>query len=187
MTVSTETEITPEQLLKLPDNDAYELVDGKLVERHMGYESSEIAARIIILIGLFLRDHPEGKVAGSDASFQCFPDTPKKVRRADVSFIRSGRLPGDKSPKGHCRIAPDLVVEVVSPGDTAEEVDTKVSEYLAARVALIWVVYPSTQTVLVHRPAGASISGPARLTASERITGEDVLPGFTCPVKDFFE
>jgi Uma2 family endonuclease len=187
MTVSTETEITPEELLKLPDNVGYELVDGKLVERHMGTESSEIAIRIAILIGIFLRNHSLGKLFGSDASYQCFPKAPKMIRRADLSFIRFGRLPGDKAPKGHCRIAPDLAVEVVSPGDTAEEVDTKVSEYLEVGVRLIWVVHPSTRTVAVHRPAGAPLSSPARLTAADTITGEDVLPGFSCPVKSFFE
>jgi Uma2 family endonuclease len=124
--------VTPEELLNLPDAVDYELVDGKLVERNMGFESSEIAARVLGLIWMFLHDHKLGRLFGADASYQCFPDAPGKVRKPDVSFIRAGRLPGDKSPLGHCPIHPDLAVEVVSPGDTFYEVENKVAEYLGA-------------------------------------------------------
>src|SRR3954469_6764848 len=128
-TVTSATEFTPEDLLNLPDNVSYELVDGKLVERHTGFESSEIAARILGLLWMFLKDHKLGRLAGADGSYQCYPDAPGKVRKPDVSFIRFGRLPGDKSPQGHCLIHPDLAVEVVSPGDEFYAVEKKVAEY----------------------------------------------------------
>src|SRR5690242_9814853 len=116
-TLSSLAPVTPDDLLKLPDAVRYELVDGKLVQRNMGMESSEIAARLVLLIGMFLRDRALGRLFGADASYQCFPDAPEKVRKPDVSFIRFDRLPGGRAPKGHSKIPPDLAVEVVSPGD----------------------------------------------------------------------
>ena len=100
--------VTPEDLLGLRDSVKYELVDGHLVTRHMGSESSEIALRIAFLLGLFLRDHRLGRLFGSDASYQCFAGSPRKVHRADVGFIRFDRLAGGKAPKGHCPVAPPI-------------------------------------------------------------------------------
>ena len=177
---------TPDDLLRMEDAVNYELVDGKLVERHMGMESSEVAVRIILLIGTFLRGQKIGKLFGSDASYQCFRDAPSKVRKPDVSVIRTGRLPDDKTPLGHCPIRPDLAVEVISPGDLAYEVEEKVVEYLEAGVPLVWVVNPPTRSVRIRRPK-ASPQGPgAELSGDDLITGEDVLPGFSCKVSEFF-
>jgi Uma2 family endonuclease len=104
------------------------------------------------------------------------------VRYPDGSFIRRGRLPDDKPPKGHIRIAPDIALEVVSPNDAAEAIQIKIDEYLRAGVRLVWVVYPSTRQIFVHRPD----SSVSRLTAADELTGEDVLPGLSCRVADFF-
>src|SRR6266478_9238611 len=71
MTVTIPTiQLTAEDLLKMPDEAAFELVDGSLVERHMGAESGEIAARILVLIGMFLRDHRLGRLFSSETGYQ---------------------------------------------------------------------------------------------------------------------
>lgn len=180
------TLFTPDDLLRMEDAINYELVDGKLVERHMGMESSEIAARIVLLIGMFLRSHSIGRLFGADASYQCFPSAPNKVRKPDVSFIQSERLPGGHLPTGHCPIPPDLAVEVISPGDLAYEVEEKVAEYLQAGVPVVWVVNPPTRTVRIHRPRSAARGPIAELSGDDTLTGEDVLPGFSCKVSEFF-
>jgi Uma2 family endonuclease len=180
------TLFTPDDLLRMEDAVNYELVDGKLVERHMGMDSSEIAARIVLLIGLFLRSKSFARLFGADASYQCFPSAPTKIRKPDVSVIRSERLADGRLPVGHCPLAPDLAVEVISPGDLAYEVEEKVAECLGAGVPLVWVVNPPTHTVRIHRPK-ASPRGPiAELSGDDEITGEDVLPGFSCKVSEFF-
>jgi len=185
--IATNTPVTPEDLLRMPDAVNYELVDGNLVERNMGLESSEIAARIVGLIWMFLRTHRLGRLFTTDASFQCFPEAPNLVRRPDVSFIRKGRLPGDRAPLGHGRIPPDLAVEVLSPNDLAYEVDEKIDQYLRAGILLIWIVNPLTRTVLVRRPKTAANGSVSALSVDDSISGEDVLPGFSCAVREFFE
>jgi Uma2 family endonuclease len=179
------TRFTPEDLLRLPDAVNYELVDGKLVERSMGYESSAIAAQILVLLGLFLRGKGLGHLAGSDASYQCFPREPSKVRKPDVSFVRTGRFPGETRPKGHSPIPPDLAIEVVSPNDLYHEVEEKVNDYLAVNVPLVWVVDPESRTVRIHRSADRT--KVTFLTDSETISGEQVITGFSCVVREFFE
>jgi len=174
--------VTAEELLALPDSKSYELVDGKLVERHMGFESSWVGNQISERLNAHCRGHQLGWVAQADASYRCFPDRPNLVRKPDVSFVRRGRLPDEQLPRGHCTLPPDLAVEVVSPNDEAEEVEEKLSEYLGVGVALVWVVYPRTRTVYVYRRDGTA----NRLTEHHQLDGEVVVPGFTCPVHDIF-
>jgi Uma2 family endonuclease len=174
--------VTPEDLLAMPDGHRYELINGKLVERNMGTEADEIALNIMALVRQFVRGQRLGKTFGSASGYQCFSDDPKKVRYPDGSFIARGRLPDNRTPRGHVKIAPDLAVEVVSPNDTAEEVETKRREYLRAGVRLVWIVYPENQTVHVFRQTGNLTT----LNAADELTGEEVLPGFTCRVAELF-
>jgi Uma2 family endonuclease len=173
---------TPEELLTMPDGHRYDLVDGRLVERPMGAISSLIAATIIQMVRQHATAQNLGLVFATDCGYQIFADHPNQVRFPDASFIARGRLPDDRVPPGHVRIPPDLVVEVVSPRDTACELDQKVEEYLRAGVRLIWVVYPSTRRVMVYRTAG----GISRLGPADELGGEDVLLGFACRVADLF-
>jgi len=188
MTIATsKSSVTPQELLNRPDSVNYELVDGNLVERHMGLESSAIALRIGSLLLQYVTAHRLGHVFQADAGFECFPDAPDKIRKPDASFIRKGRFPDERIPKGYATIAPDLAVEVLSPNDLAYEIDTKVEEYLGAGVRVIWVVNPQTRTVKIHRPAGAPLGPIAFLSEQDTIKGEDVLPGFECKVAEFFD
>jgi Uma2 family endonuclease len=172
---------TAEDLLHLQDGGHFELLDGRLVEKNMGAKASVIAANIIALIRPFVRAHRLGMVFDSDCGYQIFANR-KRVRKPDVSVSHRGRLPDDKPPGGHVQVPPDLVVEVVSPNDLAEEVAAKVLEWLRAQVRLVWVVYPDSLTVHVFRPGG----GAAYLCPGDQVSGEDVLPNLTCQVEEFF-
>lgn len=186
MTLATNAKITPEELQSMPDAVDFELVDGNLVERHMGSESSLIAARIVFLLVNFVRPKKLGHVFTTDCGYQCFPDDPGKLRKPDVSFVATGRLPNNRPPEGYIKIAPDLAVEVLSPGDLAYEIDKKVEEYLSAGVKLIWIVNPKTKTVRIHRPVNTKLGRIGMLAESDTISGEDVLQGFECPLSEFF-
>jgi len=107
------------------------------------------------------------------------PDT---VRAPDIAFIAQQRVPKTGVWQGFIPLAPDLAVEVVSPSDRVYEVDEKVQDWLDNGTRLVWVVNPRTRTVTVNR-AG---SQPKILTASDELTGDDVVPGFTCPVREIF-
>jgi Uma2 family endonuclease len=181
-TVATKQRYTPEDLLTMPDAVSYELVDGELVERDMGWKSSRIGASMVSLLRIYCAARGLGWVAGADASYQCYPDAPKKVRRPDASFIRLERMPPGEEPEGHCRIAPDLAVEVTSPNDFFDEVEAKVVEYLGAGVRLVWIVHPPTRTVHIRRLDGTV----AMLREADELSGEDVVPGFRCRVGELF-
>ncbi len=173
--------LTPEDLLNLPDGDLYELVDGKLVEKPMSQESSWVGGKLLRLVGNFAEDeHQLGRVFGPDCGYQCFSDTPSKVRKPDVSFVSRRRLPERRFIEGHVRIAPDLAAEVVSPNDISEEVEAKVEEYLAAGVQAVWVIFPRVRIVHVYRQ-GKNVT---RLREDDMLSDEQLLPGFQCVVRD---
>jgi Uma2 family endonuclease len=181
-TVAKKTEITPDKLLGLPNQKRFELVDGKLLERKVSVRSSWVGYNLSRLIGNHVEPNQLGWVFGSDNGFQCFPGRPKTVRRPDVSFVKTGRMTWDQVADGWLRVVPDLVVEVVSPRDKAYPVETKVEMFLAAGVPLIWIVYPHVRTIRIIRGDGSS----AILRDGDDLPGEDIIPGFNCPVSSIF-
>jgi len=173
---------TPDDLLTMPDGDNYEFVDGQLVERKMSMESSWIAGEVFYRVSQHIRAGNLGWVFPEGTSFQCFPDDPTRVRRPDTSFVKLRRLPDGPAERGHGRVAPDLVVEVVSPNDLFQEVDEKVDEWLTAGVELIWVINPRARTVtVIRRDADAH-----KLAERDELRGDPVLPGFHCSVTELF-
>ncbi len=181
-TIEAPTTLTAEEFLSLPDSKEYELIDGLLVERNGGALSSWIGGQVFCALSTFSEIHSQGWAWPADNSYQCFPDSPNTARRPDCSFIRRVRLPGEQLPVGHIRIAPDLVVEVLSPHDLAYEIDEKVLDYLAAQVRLVWVINPESRVVRIHR-----VNGTIHwLTERDHLDGEDVLPGFRYPVSQIF-
>jgi Uma2 family endonuclease len=129
--------ITADEFLHMPENRGAELVDGRIVEKHMGNESSSVAVEIIFRIRLFLESHRIGRLFESENGLRIWPTHPNRVRKPDVTFVRSLSRP----VKGWQTVVPDLVVEVVSPNDEAEDLEKKLQEYREAGIALIWVIY----------------------------------------------
>jgi len=172
---------TPEDLLKMPDGDKFELVDGRLVERSMGFRSPHVAGRLLFLVGQFDPEQELGWAFPADAGYRCFPNN--RLRRPDFSFVCIDRLSDDRTADGYITFAPDLAVEVISPNDVHYETDRKVQEYLDAGARLVWVLNPDVRTALVYRKDG-SIAG---LREPGELDGEDVLPGFRCPLASLFK
>jgi Uma2 family endonuclease len=184
MASATEVQHTPEELLQITDRPMPELIDGQFVERPpMGRKAGFIAGRILRLVGNHVEEHDLGVVNGSEGSFRIFPDDPRKVRIPDVSFARWEKIPEGGVEEGHGTIAPDLVVEVLSPRDLAVEVSAKGHEFLNAGVLLVWVANPETCEVFVHRADGAG----SLLRSGDILDGGDVLPGFQYPIADLFK
>jgi Uma2 family endonuclease len=174
--------IEPEDLLRMPDGDHYELIDGRPQEKPIGAKSDEIGGLLLTHFNNFIRLKKLGRAYQSQTGFQCFPGKPKQVRMPDTSFVSAGRLPDDRSPEGYIQVAPDIAVEVISPNETYEEVEAKVGEYRSAGVKLIWVISPKSKTVLIRRLDGTC----AEVNKTGTLSGEDVLPGFTCAVAELF-
>src|SRR5258708_3918441 len=154
-TIASNVRFTPEDLLRLPDRNGYELVNGQLVERPVSKESSRIGARIVWLLMSEANKTGEAEVYGADLGYQCFPGDPKEVRKPDGSVIRRERLTSIKGDPGYMPIPADLAVEVLSPNDLSREINEKIEEYLTAGFRLVWVVDPGTRLVAIHRIDGS--------------------------------
>jgi Uma2 family endonuclease len=161
----------------------FDLVDGVLVERNMGMLGSVIATRFSSRLTSYVDTGVDAWVGATDGGFQ-FPElSGGRLRFPDVSVVlRHGDPRRDIPAEGWADFPADLIVEVVSPNDEAENVDRKVLEWLAAGVRLVWVVYPVNRHVTVFRPDGSGTI----VKESETLTGEDVLSGFTCSVSELF-
>jgi Uma2 family endonuclease len=158
----------------------YELVDGTLVEKGMGYEESEIALLISYHLLDFILPRKLGILTGESGTMRT---TGAQVRAPDVAFLSRARFPGGKRPKGPIApVAPDLAVEVLSKSNTKKEIARKLDEYFASGTRLAWIVDPKTKTVRVHTSPAQS----TRLEGDAALDGGDVLPGFRLALADLF-
>jgi Uma2 family endonuclease len=160
----------------------FEWVDGHAVEKAMGLESSLVGGNLITVLGAHVRLNNLGFVFHSEAGYQIPVGSSRRVRKPDVSFVANGRFPDNRPPRGNSRIAPDLAVEVISPNDTSEDIEQRIADFLSVGTRLFWIVYPATRSVWVLRRDGSA----ARLTEAQELSGEDVVPGFTCPIATLF-
>jgi Uma2 family endonuclease len=184
MTAPAATIITPDDLLRMPDQgQGYELVDGELKELNVSFLSSFVAGQTYFHLQSFVGPRNLGWVSPEGTSFRCFPENEDKVRRADTAFHRLDRLPADRAiAEGHCTIVPDLVVEVVSPNDLADDVNEKRIEWLEAGAKLVWVIHPLQQTIHAYR-TDRTVDLFGR---TDTLTGEPVLPDLRILVADLF-
>src|SRR6476620_6000556 len=121
-----------------------ELVNGILVAKTMGYFESKVAVALAYFIHQYLESHPIGEVAGADGSCDT---TDENVRKPDAAFtsFETIRKHG-KATRVKLPFSPDLAVEVLSPSNTPEEMETKLKEYFASGARLVWYVEPELKT-----------------------------------------
>ena len=159
----------------------YELEDGILVEKPMGWYESMLAMIIGTEINIFLRVHNLGKVLGADGTLKILPGM---VKIPDVSFISWNRWPKEKLPRRPIpAIVPDLAVEVLSETKTKSEMEVKLKKYFRAGVRLVWYVDPETGTARVF----TSPTDVAEIDENGMLDGGDVLPGFRFSLRQLFE
>lgn len=174
--------VTIEQFETMPLDGRWELLDGELVEMPPSAdESSSIGATILGFLVPHVRSRGLGRVYGADGGFVLFSDR-TTVRVPDAAFVRAERAPQGKARKSFPRLAPDLIVEVLSPSDSTSEVVAKLEMYQEAGVLLIWLVDPDKLTVTVLASGKPTeILGP-----EDTLDGGEVLPEFRVPVAEIF-
>jgi Uma2 family endonuclease len=185
MTITAEKLLTADEFSRRPepeDGSKEELVRGVVITMPPpGFEHGLGQGRVYGLLDSYTRPRRLGRLVIETGLIT--ERDPDSVRGPDVSYWSAARLPFDQRPRGYPDVAADLCVEVLSPSRRPADIAEKVREYLQAGVRLVWIIDPITQTLTVHRP-----QQPERvLTVNDTLSGEDVVPGFTCLVADLFE
>lgn len=175
---------TDEEFTALPkDGHRYEIVDGELIDMgNSGALHGYICSLLLAALTSYVLPQKLGVILDSSTAFKMKNGD---RRSPDISFFAKERLQGmTELPTGFLEGAPDLAVEILSPGNTVEEVHGKLVEYFENGTRLAWIVHPSEHYVLVYRSA----QEPDRLLKSaDFLDGEEVVPGFTLPVTDLFQ
>ena len=155
----------------------FEFIGGEIIEVPSNAYSSEVAARILTFIGMYLLQNKIGHVTGEHGGYVVGEDR----YAPDVAYISKARQ-AELDRTGYNPIPPELAVEVVSPSDRENLMLQKVANYMAVGT-VVWVVRPNVQEVEIYAPGQ-----PVRLlTTSDILDGGDLLPGFTLAVKDIFD
>ncbi len=184
MATVTEKLLTAEEFSRLPnppDGSKQELVKGEIVTMPPpGFAHGVCQMRISGILDQHARSHRLGRMAVESGLIT--ERNPDSVRGPDISFWSFERLPPEQTPQGYPEVAADLCVEVLSPSNRPKDIREKIVEYFARGVRLVWIVDPEDRSVVVYRsPKEGCI-----LHETATLSGEEVLPGFSCCVGDFF-
>ena len=173
---------TIEDVIRLNESEGrlFELVDGTLVEKAMGWQESLLAGVIMQKLNNYLDQHRIGVATGPDGMTRLFSDT---VRGPDVAFVAWSRLPDGRIPTDAIPdLVPNFVIEVLSISNTYSEMSRKRREYFHAGVELLWMVDHRSRTVTVFRsPQDALI-----VAEGQTLDGGKVLPGWQVDVAELF-
>jgi Uma2 family endonuclease len=174
---------TASELFGMPDDGfRYELVKGELRKMSpSGWEHGVIVVNVTVLLAPYVKANKLGVCSGAETGFKIASD-PDTVRAPDLAFVSQDRIPEGGVPKKFWPGAPDLAVEVLSPGDTRAEVDEKVKDWLQAGARAVWVINPKRRSVSVYSPA----TDVTRLSEGDELEGGEVVPGFRCKVSEIF-
>ena len=172
MDVSTAVTLDPEK--------SYEIVDGQPeAKARAGARHGSVIMRLGARLEMHVEQHQLGGIYSPDTTFQIG----RNERLPDLAFVSAARIPEDGEPEGIWPLAPDLAIEVISPNDLWEKVQSKVQEYCAAGVRQVWLVSWQQRTVSIYdSPTHVTI-----LTEDDTLTGAALLPGFCCRVSEILQ
>lgn len=176
--------VTAEELRDMPDGPGkrFELVDGEVVEMPgAGALHTLIVFALARLLEDFVRQHDLGLVMPDGLAYILRRD-PDHLRIPDVSFVAWDRVPEEGILEGYWEGPPTLAVEIVSPNDRADDIHSRVQDYLEAGSAQVWVLWPRRSSISIYRPGADT----RELGPDAQLDGGEVLPGFTVRVSDLF-
>ena len=158
----------------------FELVDGVLVEKGMGYTESVITLALAAILRAFIIPRNLGVLSGADGMIRLFPGL---LRAPDLAFAGWDRIPDGRLPKEPIpTLVPDLAIEILSQSNTDREMGRKRGEYFDSGVRLIWEADLELRVVTVFTREG----NVTILDATRTLDGGEVLPGFTLPLDGLF-
>jgi Uma2 family endonuclease len=171
-----------QDVLEIRDSEErfYELVEGVLVEKIMGYLESYLAIELGRLLGNFIAEHDLGILTGADGALRLMQGL---VRIPDLAFVSWEHLPERRLPiEAVPDVTPDLAVEILSEGNTPAEMERKLRDYFLSGTRLVWYIDPQRRTVRVYANPDQCIELGERQT----LDGGAVLPGFSLPLTQLF-
>lgn len=189
MVITEEKLYTVEEFLSLPEDTirGCELLQGRIVMKHYWKDiengmtpRSLNHSRSMTYTASVLMEFAEERNLGEVLTTPSFlvGANRDQSRKPDVAFV-AGPMPTE--PEAILALVPTLAVEIISPNNTAEEMEDKVAEYLAAGTQLVWLTFPESRTVIAFWQDRGAV-----FRAGDTINAEPVLPGFSCPVADLF-
>jgi Uma2 family endonuclease len=182
VSVPIRKKFTAEDLGRLSEEDFhYELIEGELQEMTPpGAVHGSVSNLFAAYATIFVEEHELGECFTAETGIWVSrnPDT---VLAPDWAFVRKDRVP-HPLPEGYLPVIPDLVLETRSPNDTLTEIQAKIQRWLNAGVPMVLEANPKTCELTVYRPG----QPPLILGREDTFSGEEVLPGFTLPLRRLF-
>lgn len=171
---------TPDEFDQIADDVRYELDDGKILERAMSNLSSWVGGYIYHLLTAHCMKTGLGRSQPDNVAYCCFPTDPKRVRKPDVSWFAANRWSSKFLESKYIEIAPDLIIEIVSPTDKAQYLNRKIKQFFEVGTKEAWIVFPKDGQVERRYVDGAG----KWYKVDDEIDASPLIPGFQWKLAD---
>ncbi len=169
-----------ETSLPIDEEKEYEIVNGQPLEKKpSGAKHSRIWVSLATCLGQYLRGKPLGALYGVFTTFQIGANE----RMPDLSFLSFDRFPEVGETEENWKIAPDLAVEVITPTDLFDDIDSRLWEYLSAGVQQVWLISMQRKRITIYRSA----TNVTCFTETDELVSEDLFPGFRLKLSKLFQ
>jgi Uma2 family endonuclease len=190
MTDSTPAQdsITLDDLMQLDEDKRYEVVDGQLIEAPMtaGFAHVIVIDNLYDILKPYVKANKLGRVQTDGLTFVLHEDTQARIRTTripDLFFLHHSSIPSDLDWTRPFIGAPDLAVEVASPGETPAKLTRKISDYLQYGTQEVWVIYFTEQEAHIY----SNTHKPRMLQANDTLQAEALFPSLSIPIHALFK
>jgi Uma2 family endonuclease len=173
--------LTGDEVFAMGDIGRSELINGRLIVMSpASYSHGIVENNFGAKLGNFAKHQQFGQVLTGDIGIY-ITRNPDTIHAADVAYISNERFAQVQS-KSYLDVAPELIVEVLSPDDAWSDVMDKLADYFAIGVQAVWIADPKRAQIFAYR----SLTDVQLFTQEQEISGGTILPGFNAAVAGFF-
>lgn len=186
MLQSPNKRLTLEEFLALAEGDVtYEFVNGEAIPKYKNDEMSpkffhsRFQKTLLILLDRCLQN--QGRVE-IEWAIKLKIKNEDWLPVPDLTYISYNLLPADWLQDEACPVPPELVIEIISPGQTFGEMTEKVADYIKAGISRVWVVDTKSKTITIFAPASIPLT-----YRNDQLISDDLLPGLEITANEIFE
>jgi len=179
-------QLTVEEFLALPETDtAYEFVNGEAVPKYQNDQMSpkffhgSTTGALFILLSTWAQD--QGRVV-VEWGVKLTRNQENWIPVPDLTYVSYQRLAADWLKDEACPVIPELVIEIISPGQTFGNMIDKATDYLQSGILLVWIVDTISQTITVFTLSSLPVT-----FRGNQIISHEILPDLQITPHNIFQ
>lgn len=179
--MTTKTKLTVEEFLNIPQDDVTcELIEGEAISK---MSPKRFHSRLAVNLCIFLENWSKNKgEVGLEWAITLKRNGKDWVPVPDLLYISYEKLPLERFEDEACPFPPELVIEIISPGQSFGSLSEKAIDYLKAGIFRVWLVEAKSKSITIFYP-----DSPPQIKRGKDTLMDEILPELDITVEQIFQ